>query len=311
MKRSAHLKTKNVINSSENPEERTFPIRPDALPLPSGDHIFVNLNLKQPDAIKMEKIFGVNTSLFNDVKHLKEASSKGLLFGPEPPDKFHKIFTVHEFPFTDQDFHNLYFIAARFREKRDINGGVSIKKGRFVAEHDAAMRAVYVEYQDETIVNLGRARAKRSNPSGVRYRVFNELMQKTIPWFVEEFQLSQNRARHLFILLLIAAEFNDIKQYFEYWAKKKGKTDLFEPYAYPLSPEFLKHFENILKPKKEGKRAIPFLIALKKNPLLHVNDKIVPSTIKTKVISSIERRPFTPEELVKIKSMYKHYEGRY
>lgn len=311
MKRSAHLKTKNVMNSSENFEESSLHTQMGVLPLLSGDHIIVNVNSNQPDVIKMEKIFGVNTSLFNDVKYLKEASSKGFLFGPELPDKLHKICAVHRFELTDQDFQNLYFVATRFREKRDINGSVSIKNGRFVAEHDAAMRAAYVQYQDETTVILGKGKAKRSNPSGARYQVFDELIQKTVPWFVEEFQLGQNRAIHLFILLLIVAGYDDIEPYFNYWAKEKGKTDLFDPYTYPLSPEFLKHFENILKPKNEGKRVRLFFIALKKNPLLHVNDKVVPSPIKAKVISSIGPRPFTPEEIAKIKRMYKRFERRF
>lgn len=311
MKHSAHLKMQNVPNSSENFEKSSFHPRLDVFPLPPGNHIFVNINSRQPDVIKMEKIFGVNTSLFNDVKHLKEKSSKGNLFAPEPPDKLIKICEVHRFELTDQDFHNLYFVAKRFREKRDINGSVSIKNGRFFAEHDTAMRAAYVHDQDETTVILGKGKAKRSNPSGARYRVFDEFIQKTVPWFVKEFQLGQNRAIHLFILLLIVAGYDDIEPYFNYWAKENGKTDPFDPYTYPLSSEFLKHFENILKPKNEGKRLRLFFIALKKNPLLHVNDKVVPSPIKAKIISSISPRPFTPAELVKIKAMYKRFERRF
>src|SRR5688572_12873439 len=106
MKRSAPLKTKNVLNSSENFEETSSPIRLDVFPLPPSEKMIVNINSRQPDVIKMEKIFGVNTSLFNDVKHLKEATAlNGFLFAREPHDKIHKIFAVHNFKFTDQDFH--------------------------------------------------------------------------------------------------------------------------------------------------------------------------------------------------------------
>jgi len=268
----------------------------------------------RPDVAKMEKLFGINTSIFYDVKYLEDTrpiARKGFSFSPEQFDKFQRIFIVHRFSFSDQDYHNLYFISLRFGEKRDVNGKVSFKKGRFVAEHDADMRAAYVDYQDETIVTFKKCKAKRSNPSGSRYRVFDELMLKTIPWLMAEFGLKQNRARYVFILLLITAGYDDIKTYFNSWAETKKRKDIFNPFASPLSSEFLKHFENALKPKDQGRRVTPFFIALKQNPCLHVNDKVVPAVIKSKIISSIGPRPLTPEEITKIKIMYKRFEMRF
>lgn len=277
-------------------------------------HVGSSMIKVNPDVIKMEKLFGIKTSLFNDVTRLNETLPivlKRFLVTPGQFDKFQKLFTIHRFKLTELDFHNLYYIATRFREKRDVNGRVSIKNGRFVAEHDASMRAAYVKYQDETIVILGSGKAKRSNPSGARYKVFDELMLKTIPWFAAEFGLMQNRARHLFILLLIAAEYEDLRDYFEFWKLKKERPNaVFDPYNVPLEIDFLRYFEGNLKPKDEAKRLIPFLRELKINPDLKVNDRIVPAFIKENIIDEIEARNFSQEEITNIKLAYKRYEPR-
>jgi hypothetical protein len=270
----------------------------------------------QPDIVKMTKLFGMGTSIFFDVRHLVEFNpwmQKKLSIQDDEFSNFQKIIALNVCKFGLQDLYNLYFISIRIKEKRSVNGKVSIVNGRFIAEHDAEMRNSIIEFQNDDLMVMKKGKGRKSNPSGSRYHVFKELSGILVPWFVEELKLKQNKSRYLFIILMIYSGYDDLKVYFEDWKlRTKEEEAKYEPYTYPISIKFLKHFERNLKPKDDAKRLKQFLRAYKKNPSLYVNDKIVPPFIKENLlILEISSRQFLSEEIEKIKNSYKRFETKF
>jgi hypothetical protein len=264
-----------------------------------------------PEIPEMEKLFGLNNSLFWTVKSLKEKNPlllKRLTINSHDFEDFKKPFIVHRFDFSNQDYYNFYYISIRMRSDRNMNGKV-IKLSGLRTEADKQMQNMVVDRQGESWVTFREHSGHPGNFQGARYRLFRTWMALLTPWLAKRHGLKKkNQCRLVIILLLIISGFEEFEQLFEEWKQHPDRLEKeFQPSVLPLDPEFVSMLDKRLRQqvKKTTRNVNPrfrdlqdFLEVINKCNLLPVTIEKVPLQI-ARIMGepNTKARLFTKEDI--------------